>query len=56
MYASIYGHTEVVKLLVDNGADMNIKDVDGWTALMYASSYVYTEIINILRAAQSGGT
>ena len=56
IYAAWNGSTEVVKLLIDNGADMNIKDVDGWTALMYASSYVYTEIINILRAAQSGGT
>lgn len=29
--ASYEGHTEIVQLLVDNGADPNIKDEDGRT-------------------------
>ena len=51
------GRTEVVKLLIDNGANMNIKDSRfGRTALFMAEGRGHTEIINILRAAQSGGT
>ena len=39
MIASSEGHLEMVKLLVENGADVKAKDKDkdGWTALMWAS-------------------
>ena len=40
-------HTEVVKLLLDNGADINIKNVDGWTALMYAAEKGCKEIVKL---------
>ncbi len=30
-------NVETVKLLIDNGADVNIRGNDGWTALMYAT-------------------
>lgn len=33
------GHTEVVKTLGNYGADINIKDNRGFTALMYATAY-----------------
>jgi len=32
------GHIEILKLLIDSGADVNVKDNDGNTALIGASS------------------
>ena len=37
--ASQNGHTEVVKLLLDKGADVNVKDAAGFTALRIAKKY-----------------
>lgn len=49
MYAAMYGHYEVVKLLLENGADPNIKALNGGTALILASAKEEnTNIINIL--------
>ena len=36
MYAALYGDSEVVRLLLDNGANPNAQNDDGGTALMYA--------------------
>lgn len=36
--ASQQGHTRIVKLLCDNGADVNIQDNDGRTAIWQSSS------------------
>jgi len=35
--ASIYGYTEIVKILIDAKVDINIQNNYGWTALMMAS-------------------
>jgi len=35
IYASKYGHFDIVKYLVENGADLNIQDINENTALMY---------------------
>jgi hypothetical protein len=35
--ASAYGHVEVVKALLDKGADANVMTVKGYTVLMHAS-------------------
>ena len=49
MYAAINGHYEVVKLLLENGANPNIKALNGGTALILASAKKEnTNIINIL--------
>ena len=48
IYASRYGYTQVVKFLIDNGADLNIKGKYGWTALMYAAREGHTEVIKLL--------
>ena len=49
MMASANGHTEVVKLLLDNGADVNVKNTDdGVTALFMASANGHTEIVKLL--------
>ena len=46
--AAMEGHTEAVKLLIDHGADIDIKDDNGRTALHYASLHEHTETIQLL--------
>jgi ankyrin repeat protein len=46
--ASEEGHIEVVKLLLDNGADVNANDGGVYTALMWACMQDYTELVKIL--------
>jgi len=41
-------HTEVVRLLVDAGADVNLPDKDGVTPLQHAKNRGYTEIVKIM--------
>ena len=48
MWASLEGHLEIVKYLVKNGADINIKNEDGNTALDWAAT---EEIKELLRKA-----
>ena len=38
MGASVDGHLEIVKYLISTGADVNAKNDDGWTALIFAST------------------
>lgn len=44
-------HQQIVQMLVDAGADVNLGDFDGVTPLQHAESRGYTEIAAILRAA-----
>jgi ankyrin repeat protein len=44
-------HTEIVRLLVEAGADPNIADRDGMTALGHAKRRGYAEMAGILSAA-----
>ena len=48
MLAARKMHTEIVKLLLDNGADLNIKGNYGYTALMIAVREGNTEIVKLL--------
>ena len=42
------GNAEVLALLLTNGADVNAKAKDGYTALHAAESQGYTEIVQLL--------
>lgn len=46
--AAILGHAEVVRILLDAGADPNAKDGNGRTALFPAVTTNYTEIVRLL--------
>ena len=48
MIACCNDNTEIVKLLLDKGADPNAVNVSGWTALMYASIVGNIRIVNML--------
>ena len=49
MWAANNGHTQVVKLLLERRADVNVKKIDtGVTALMMASHEGHTEVVKLL--------
>ena len=48
MWAADNGHTEVVKILIKNGAAPNTQDLDVWTALMKAVYKKHVEIVQTL--------
>lgn len=50
MLAVSHGKSEVVKLLLECGANLNMQDEDGSTALMCAAEHGLQEIVNILLA------
>ena len=48
MLAVSHGRLDMVKLLVEAGADMNIQDEDGSTALMCAAEHGHISIVKHL--------
>lgn len=46
--AAARGDLEVVKLLVERGADVNVKDKKGYTALFHAIEAMYEEVAQLL--------
>ena len=45
------GHAESVQVLLDSGTDVNAKNNDGTTALMFAEEEGHTEIVELLKKA-----
>jgi ankyrin repeat protein len=48
--ASSEFRVDVVKLLLDKGADGNTKDRNGWTASMWAASMGHMQIVKLLQS------
>lgn len=48
MWASSYGQLEVVKILIENGADVNMKDGANWTALTCSAKKGYDSVVKFL--------
>lgn len=48
MYASQWGFIDIVKILIDKGADINIRGLYGNTALTFATQSGFVEIVKIL--------
>lgn len=42
------GHIEIVRLLVDNGAELELRDDRGWTCLHYAAFGGHVDVVNFL--------
>ncbi len=51
MRATIEGHTETVKALIDAGVDVNARNNTGGTALMVAVREGHAEVVKILKQA-----
>ncbi|MBA4418923.1 MAG: hypothetical protein C0392_13605 [Syntrophus sp. (in: bacteria)] len=49
MHAAWFGHIDVMRILIDKGADVNAKSSTGDTALIRASKYGHPDVVNIQR-------
>jgi ankyrin repeat protein len=52
MWAAAYGHDDIVRDLLNRGADPKIRDVDGVTAAGWAAKNGRTNILLMLRQAE----
>ena len=50
MLAVSHGRLDMVRMLMEAGADVNMSDEDGSTALMCASEHGHAEIVKLLLA------
>ena len=50
MRAALQGRTEELRILLGGGADVNEKDDEGRTALMFAVTNIQTDEFNLQRA------
>jgi ankyrin repeat protein len=48
LHATMFGHTEIVKMLLDNGFDVDIPDDVGYTPLYIASLYRRLDVVKLL--------
>ena len=49
MCVSTQGHPEIVKMLLESGADVNVQDGDGLMALAAASKKGNAEVVQLLK-------
>lgn len=54
--ASLFGKTEIAKLLINAGANLNIQNNDGSTALITAAFFCRPEIVKMLLAKKASKT
>ena len=54
--AALFGKTEIAKLLINAGANLNIQNNDGSTALITAAFFCRPEIVKILLAKKANKT
>jgi uncharacterized protein len=54
--AALFGKTEIAKLLINAGANLNIQNNDGSTALITASFFCRPEIVKMLLAKKANKT
>ncbi|MDQ3290086.1 MAG: ankyrin repeat domain-containing protein, partial [Bacteroidota bacterium] len=45
------GYAEIAQLLIDNGADLNIQNGSGGTALMFATMFGRNKLVKLLTEA-----
>ncbi|CAF1395061.1 unnamed protein product, partial [Didymodactylos carnosus] len=48
MYASRFGHSHLIQLLIDSGADLNRRDEKGWCPLLMATQHGHLDIVKHL--------
>jgi ankyrin repeat protein len=51
MWAAHRGYTDVVRMLLNVGADVNMRNQGGYTALMLAEFNGYSDVVRLLRIA-----
>ncbi len=51
MHAARHGAISAVKILIDAGADVNVRDADGETCLMKAAFWGHIEVVELLLAS-----
>ncbi len=54
--ASLFGKTEIAKLLINAGADLNAQNNDGSTALITAAFFCRAEIVKMMLAKRANKT
>jgi ankyrin repeat protein len=52
MHAAAEGNLDVVKVLIANGADRSLKDVDGDDAASFAAQAGHMQVVEYLNAIQ----
>jgi hypothetical protein len=54
MHAAVEGQYLACKYLIEHGADVGVRDNDGWDLLRLASGY--PEIVQLVQGARSSGS